>query len=91
MKTKIFPPPVAPYDAVEHLDRMREQAETQIDYYPWAPRVLAALAGGCMWGIIFVLILCVWIHGMSSFGDIIGAFGLGFLIPVIFSVPFLWK
>lgn len=91
MKTKLFPPPVAPYDAAEHLERMKEQEESQIDYYPWKPRVLATIAGGCVWGIVFVLILCVWISGNDSFGDIVAAFSLGFIIPVIFSIPFLWK
>lgn len=91
MKTKLFPPPVAPYDAAEHLDRIKQQEEAGIDYYPWLPRVLATIAGGVLWGLVFVLIFCVWISGNDSFGDIIAAFSLGFIIPVIFSIPFLWK
>lgn len=91
MKSKIFPPPVAPYDAAEHLDRIRKQEEDQLDYYPWGARILAILCGGVIWGLILVFILCFWISGQNTFGDYAAAFALGFSIPVIFSVPFLWK
>lgn len=85
MKTKIFPRPApAPKE-------QEQQEEPQIDYYPWMPRVLAVLAGGCLWGLAFVLIFCVWISGNDSFGDVCAAFTIGFMIPVIFSIPFLWK
>lgn len=91
MKTKLFPPPAPPYSAIEHADRIVEQQESQIDHYPWLPRVLAVLAGGLLWGVAFVLILCVWISGNNSFGDITAAFALGFIIPTIFAIPFLWR
>lgn len=90
MKTKIFPQPLPPYNAAEHAARMEEKM-AQLDQYPWKPRVLASMSGGLLWGVAFVLILCVWISGNNSFGDVTAAFALGFIIPVIFSIPFLWR
>lgn len=90
MKTKIFPPPLAPYSADDHQALIDEQ-RAQLDHYPWAPRILAALSGATLWGIAFILVLCVWISGNDSFGDITAAFSLGFIIPIIFSIPFLWR
>lgn len=91
MKTKLFPPPVAPYDVLGHVAKLRAEELSKIDPYPWAPRVLAVLLGGVVWGLIFVLVLCVWLSGNSSFGDVSAAFALGFIIPVVISSPFLWR
>lgn len=91
MNGKIFPPPIAPYDAAEHLERIRKQQEAQLDYYPWAPRILAALTAASMWGLITLYVLCFIIAGPNDFGDYTSAFALGFGIPIVFSVPFLWK
>lgn len=91
MNSKIFPPPPAPYDAAEHLERIRKQQEAQLDYYPWAPRVLAALVAAVMWGLIVTYVLCVFIAGQNTIGDYTSSFALGFGIPLVFSVPFLWK
>lgn len=90
MKTKIFPKKAPRYNAADDIARYQEQLNS-LDYRPWGARILAALAAALLWGIVFVLIFGFGIPHNDDPGDLFACFVIGAGLPLVFSVPFLWK
>lgn len=90
MKTKIFPPPAPPYSAFQQEART-EVVYNSLDHNPWGARIAAVLSAALLWGIAFLVIFGFGITNNSAPGDLFACFVIGAGVPVVFSVPFLWK